>query len=646
MPDTTPRNAPPPNILMIVIDDLNNVVGCMNNPIRAHTPNIDRLAARGTLFRNAHCPAPICVPARTAVLSGIPPTESGCYVNTRVVSDNAGGAMRSPGLAATLPLSRHFGDAGYRTLHCGKTYHGGWHSDDQANRPLWSEANQEEWIQAVMRDNRADPPGVETVADADGNPSFSLRWAETGLPDPGVLGDEITTRWCIEKLGEPPSEKPFLLSAGFVRPHTPLFAPPEFFKLYDPNEIIPPKTDTEAFARLSNFARTIALSSGGYGIPGGIRYHLEREDQARAFVHAYLACTSYVDACIGRLLDALDASHHAENTVIALWADHGWSLGDHHHVQKWALWRSSTNVPLIVARPGGGRGVCDVPVSTLDLYPTLAGLCGLPARPEWKGHSLRPLMDDPATFWPHPAITTYGPGNHAVRTGEGTFIRYADGSEELYTPADRDETRDLGTDPAAAPLKRSLAAQLPTQEVMPLHWNGADPSERMKSMRDGDVVRVGSHLDGISNRALRIRARARIDGGETILLSLHGIYAGVALYVKDRRLCFALRDVLRPIRCDAFTPQRHILRSEALLSAEPADLEAELAADGTAILRVGRETVATATFPGPLSHPPLFMVTAGHWASFADDGAFMAPGDFALTDSFDGTLESVSVEFL
>ncbi len=629
-----------PNVLFIAIDDMNHWPRCMGKYPSARTPHIDRLAQRGTLFTNAFCPAPICVPGRTGVLSGLMPSRSGCYVNTSVAND-AKDTMHSQALEEALPLPVHFRRNGYHTMGSGKIFHGKWHSREQGEDPLWEESNPREWFEGIQRDFELSPSPRSSIEGLD-SPRSRLYWGPTD--DSKGLVDDVVTQWCSRKLQQS-YDTPFLLGAGFIRTHTPLIAPRRFFDLYDPERIEVPEVDEEAFAGLCDFAKTIALGSGGHETVGGNDHQLRTRRTLRGMVHAYLACISYVDHCIGRLIDTLDASPHADNTIVALWVDHGWNLGNRHHTQKWGLWATEANVPLIISRPAGRTGLCETPVSTLDLYPTLSELCRLPARSHWQGHSLKPLLEVPQGDWPHPAITTYGPGNHAVRTREGTYIRYADGQEELYDPeADPNESRNLAGDPGRQEIKQRLAGFLPEEEVMPLHWAGLDPREAVANMKDGDEVPLGCHLDGIAGRSIRICAKARIEGSEAVLVSLHGVSAGFALYVKQGQLCFAMRDVPRPIRWEAFSPETQVVRAQAPLHHGEHEIEATVSLDGTVTLTLDAEQVASGKVAGPLSHQPISLVTAGHFRTSLEQPE-IAPGDFAHLEHFPGWLQRVSIRF-
>jgi arylsulfatase A-like enzyme len=184
-------------------------------------------------------------------------------------------------------------------------------------------------------------------------------------------------------------------------------------------------------------------------------------------VQGYLASIAYTDNQIGRLLDALDNSPYAKNTIIVFWTDHGWHLGEKKHWRKFALWEEATRTPLIFVAPGVEPGTrCEQAVGLIDIYPTLIDLCGLPARETLEGVSLKPLLDDPETPWERPALTTHGRNNHALRTPQFRYIRYADGSEELYDhQADPMEWKNLAGDSRYDDVKQELAAWLPEKNV-------------------------------------------------------------------------------------------------------------------------------------------------------------------------------------
>lgn len=596
-----------PNILFIAVDDLNHWPRCMGKYPDAITPSIDRLAARGTLFTEAHTTAPVCLPARVAALSGLRPSTSGCYTLCPPISDD--GAWRSSDpLQRTVPLPLHFRRAGYRTCVSGKVFHGRAREEAEAaeasGEPLWDEHNHGA-ARGANQLNRTSSAfrAMEDAPEA----GRSLHWGPLDADQAGSLSDEATVQWATDRLSRE-MDRPFLLACGFFKPHVPLHAPEDCFDLYDRAEITVPEPDEDAFNALPEAAKAFALSAGNnFDHLGGSYYQFRRHGRLREFVHAYLASISYLDQCVGRVLDALDASPHADNTIVALWADHGWSLGDHFHVQKSALWSCVTNVPLIIAEPGRASAVCPTPVSTLDLYPTLADLCGLPPRSEWEGHSLRPLMDDPATDWPHAAVTHHGPDNCSVRTREGTLIRYFDGSEELYGPPDTDpaETRNLAGDPAHAVRARRLAAHIPEHPRPPLFRANDPHGGNTTDLRPGDSVPFGTVDGAIAGRPIRIRARVDASRSpDAIIVHLNGIHTGFALSLRDRFLQFTVRNVPAPLQWDRFTPVTESLRPDRPLPHKPVEIDVEMDDQGSVTFALDGGIIGHGRASGPLRVPP------------------------------------------
>lgn len=397
-----------PNVLFIAVDDLNDWVGCLRGHPQVKTPNIDRLAARGTLFRNAHCQAPLCNPSRSSILTGLRPSTTGIHGLAPGIR-----AVKETRDRVTLP--QHFAANGYSTYSCGKIFHDG-------------------SIAPAKRTNE-----FQAWGPAPGIPMPPKKFVQT--PDPiramdwGVFPerDEDQADWkiadaAIGQLRRMAGEKPFFLAVGFRLPHVPCFASQKWFDLYPEETLMLPavlKNDRSDVPEFSWFLH--------WKLPEPRLSWLEKAQQWRPLVRAYLASTSFMDSQVGRVLDALEASGHASNTVVVLWSDHGWHLGEKAITGKNTLWERSTRVPLIFAGPGVTKGaVCDRPAELLDLYPTLVELCGLPPRAGLEGHSLAPQLKDAAAPRPWPAITTHNQGNHSVRSEHWRYIRYADGSEELY----------------------------------------------------------------------------------------------------------------------------------------------------------------------------------------------------------------------
>lgn len=415
-----------PNILFIAIDDLNDWVGCLGGHPQVQTPNIDRLARQGTLFANAHAQSPLCNPSRTSVMTGLRPTTTGIYGlapwfrNVEAFKDRV-----------TLP--QHLAANGYRTLSAGKIYHGnyGRGADDREFGVLGPGSGI-----GVRPERKLIPP-------TPGGNHPLMDWGEFPHAD-ADKGDFKIATWAIEQLEARPAG-PFILSVGFFLPHVPCYATRKWFELYPEERLQLPlirRDDREDTPLFSWFLH--------WDLPEPRLSWCEENQQWRNLVRSYLACVSFVDSQVGRLLEAIQRNGLSENTVIVLWSDHGYHLGEKLITGKNTLWERSTRVPLIFAGPGVGRAaVCNQPVELLDVFPTLIELCELPSVNGLEGHSLVPQLKNSKARREWPAITTHNQGNHAVRTGRWRYIRYADGSEELYDLLeDPQEWRNLAGDPA------------------------------------------------------------------------------------------------------------------------------------------------------------------------------------------------------
>ncbi len=412
--------APAPNVLFIAIDDLNDWVGCLGGHPQAKTPNIDALAARGMSFTNAHCQAPICGPSRASLLSGRYPYSTGVYDQP----DKKNLPADTQRFRGHL-LPEYFAKHGYETLAVGKITHG--YPHDIAFQKYGGKFG-----------GSGPKPGGKTVR-FQYSPDLSLPFTGTqtdwaAFPDSDEkMPDHQAADWAIDQLGKQ-HDKPFFLAVGFVRPHVPFYVPQKWFDLFPLDEIQIPEIPQDDLDDVPEIARKL------HEMP---RYpqldwlRANDNDQLRRCVQAYLACTTFVDHQVGRVLKALASTAAADNTVIVLFSDHGYHLGEKHRVSKHGLWEEATRVPLIVCRPSDSRGdQCAKPVGLIDLYPTLLSLCGLPARDANEGHSLVPLLDDPDSDWRFATSTTYGRMNHALRSERYRFIRYEDGAEELYDHRD------------------------------------------------------------------------------------------------------------------------------------------------------------------------------------------------------------------
>ncbi len=393
-----------PNILMIAVDDLNDFVGAMGNP-DAITPNLDKLADRGVIFTNAHCQAPLCGPSRASILTGLRPSSTGIY---GMIADN-NIKKASPLNESTKNLPQYFKDAGYRILGVGKVFH------------------------EHFPDGLLDEDGG--ASDYGPKPPKKFKWdkkqtaTDWGVfpKSEGEMPDDHATEWTVNQLSKN-HDKPFFLNVGFIRPHVPWYVPQKWFDLYDPQKLhLPAYLPTD-----KDDLPAITKQIDDWTMMPTTEWAIQNKEW-RNILQAYLACVSYTDYNIGLVLDALEKSKYADNTIIVLWSDHGYRLGEKNTFAKVSLWDRATRAPLMFA----GLGVpsakkIDKPVELIDIYPTLIDLAGLKPYKANEGFSLYPLLKNQNAKWKHPAITTWGRNNHSVKTSDFRFIQYEDGSQELY----------------------------------------------------------------------------------------------------------------------------------------------------------------------------------------------------------------------
>ena len=444
--------AAPPNILFIAIDDLNDWTGFLDGHPQAQTPNMDRLASKGVNFRNAHTAAPGCSPSRNALLFGIQPFHSGLYPFYDTDKIDAHIVDRY----TTLP--QLFKQSGYDTYASGKIHHGtAWTYDKDGGRREWTEHNAER-IAGL-------PPLVyEPEAGYVQGSSRKMAFCPTTSPLEHHR-DYVTSEFGVDVLNRE-HQRPFFLAVGFYKPHLPFIAPMRFFELYqDGIEAPPVKTDDLADVPWPA-RRNVRLNDD-------IRY---RQNGTWEDVRwAYLASISWTDWNVGRVLDALENSPYSKNTIVVLWSDHGYHLGEKRSFRKFSLWEEATHVPFIIwdTREDAATGrSTDEAVSLIDIYPTLAEMAGLDAPSYVDGASLVPFLADATHQRAEPAITTWGRGNYSVRTRNWRYVRYFDGSEELYNHADDpQEWMNLAGKPGMAGQKKKLAAWLPEREA-PLVLSG------------------------------------------------------------------------------------------------------------------------------------------------------------------------------
>ncbi len=444
-----------PNVLFLAVDDMNDWIGSLGATPRAITPNLDKLAARGVNFSNAHTPGVYCAPARAAIFSGQYASTTGCYRSSDYFTDH-------PEIEG-LPLS--FSKAGYTTLGVGKLYH---HMPGSIDVRGWDEfylrkpsQRTEGWSLDNWTEEMPFPDPFPASVFNKGKEikgGLFLEWA--GLPNDKEeeMADTIRVNWAVDQLGKK-HDKPFFLACGIYAPHFPNYCPQKYFDLYDRDKIeLPPikVDDLEDLPERMKRAKTARSK---------IHKELEAKGAVKDAIHGYLSCMSYADAMMGRVLDALEKSPYADNTIVVLWSDHGYHHGEKYDWGKHTLWERTSNVPFIWAGPGVKKGaVTDVTASLIDMYPTFVEMCGLP-RPHQKleGTSLASTLEKPAVAKDRDVYLPYmAPGEYAIINKDWRYITYGDDGEELYDlKSDPNEWNNLAENPKYEDTKRLLRKSAP-----------------------------------------------------------------------------------------------------------------------------------------------------------------------------------------
>jgi arylsulfatase A-like enzyme len=407
------KNVPEkPNVLFIAIDDMNDWIGCLDGHPQTKTPNIDRLANQGILFTNAHCQAPICGPSRASIFTGLYPSTTGNYLQLK--DEDIKKANQAAKESILMP--DYFEGNGYKTMAVGKLYGGGDAAgsfDEYGGRFSWMGPKPKERI------------------------SFDPAWM--GVPNgtqtdwgvyPGIdslMTDYKSARWAVNKLGEE-HDSPFFLAVGFLSPHVPWYASQKWFDMFPTDSLEMPPYNPSDFDDIPEMGVAVAE------VPMmPTTEWLKERGQWKDVVQAYLACIAFMDHQVGEVLDALEKSPYADNTIVVLWSDHGYHIGEKNRFAKQALWQEDTRTPLIFRLPGSGKvDKCKAPVQLVDIYPTLVELCGLTNYEMADGNSLVPLLKEPNLDWEKPALSFYGEGNFAVTGEQYRLIQYEDGSQEFY----------------------------------------------------------------------------------------------------------------------------------------------------------------------------------------------------------------------
>ena len=429
-----------PDIVFIIVDDLNDWIGCLGGHPDAKSPNIDALAAGGMLFSQAYCNSPQCRPSRTSLNHGIYPFNTGTYFNAR---------FRQESKISTPTMQQFFMENGYRVVSGGKVFHGnpGKHGDELFQKP---------------RDPKPPKGKNDFNAMAAPNDGYALDVKDEEMSDYKVA------EWAKEQWNTV-TDKPLLMTVGFFRPHRPLHVPKPWFEKFPLASIRRPAEPdgVDDWDDMPEFAQRLARTHAHKSLHNGQSDHeyIVAKDQWDATIRAYHASVAFVDRQIGRFLKSLEQNPRGRETYVMLVSDHGWHLGEKKHWSKGAIWEQTTHIPFIVRGPGIKVGSkCTQPVSLIDVYPSLVDLASLDIPDGLDGASIKPQLANPST--PRgPAISSYGEGNTSIRTEHWRYIRYEDGSEELYDHRiDPNEWTNLANRPEHEATRRKLAEMIPKNQ--------------------------------------------------------------------------------------------------------------------------------------------------------------------------------------
>lgn len=450
-----------PNVLFVSLDDLNNWIEPLGGHPQAKTPNLNKFAELSVNFKKAYCPSPSCNPSRTAIMSGLNTYTSGVYSNYQdwreVLKDYKG-------------MGLYFRENGYYSAGAGKIYH--YHMIDSS---CWDEywPSQKQNMPAEYMPQRQ--AGFEEKYGRDPAVDFTVNmpyfhnmykmfdWAALDIND-SMMGDFKSVDWVSDKLNSD-HNKPFFLACGIYRPHVPWYVPKKYFDMFPLEDIQLPKTVEDDLGDVGDRVKEIANRGGDY------HKHVVEAGLWKEAVQAYLASIAFCDAMFGKLMNSLQQSKYANNTIVVVWSDHGWQLGEKKHWRKFALWENVVQTVLMIKAPAGTKGLpegsadgisCERVVSLMDMYPTLIELCGLPVKTNIDGRSIVPLLENPEMEWDYPAITTYNHSEYSIRNERWRYTIYLDGSQELYDHNnDPEEWYNLAHDQKYVDIIKELSTFIP-----------------------------------------------------------------------------------------------------------------------------------------------------------------------------------------
>ncbi len=437
-----------PNVLFIVVDDM-NTWSVLNNYPALQVPNIKKLVSQSYYFSNASCAAPVCIPSRASFFSGLYPHNTGVYTN----GDNVWGNSKK--LTEVEAMPELFKRNGYITWGGGKTFH----------VPLPGSREQD------MFDNKVYHGGFGPFASknkkGNGTNWYGIQpWEGPDTDFPDVKNADAAMEFIKQK-----HEKPFFMFYGMYRPHTPYTAPKRFTELYkDANIPLPPGFMANDLDDVPEMGKELVDGLKALQTQG-----LSREEALLKYLKAYCANYSFADWNLGRVLDQLAKSAYASNTIVIFTSDNGFHNGTKGHWTKSTLWEQADAVPFLIRLPNGKAYTCPQPITLVDIYPTLVEYCGLTApRQKLDGVSLVPILKNPKLKWDRPALTTFGEGYSSVRTEQYRYIKYPDGTEELYDHSkDPYEHTNLAGKPAMKSVIQKLAREVPPKFEKALSQRGA-----------------------------------------------------------------------------------------------------------------------------------------------------------------------------
>jgi arylsulfatase A-like enzyme len=520
-------NPPKPNILFIAIDDINPIIGAYGNPL-IQTPNMDRLAARGMLFENAHCQWAVCGPSRASLMTGLMPEQTGVMGFVKMRGMSADGLRdNARGVTNLVALPQHFRNNGYATAASGKENDarcvGSINPDGTINEDGGTVDDPPSWSLGFTK-----PYGVGSTKaySPDLGKTLVLAAESVDLPATDFSDGKIADEGLAFLRTLAAGSEPFFLGVGFKKPHLPFLAPKASWDLYQDSDFEPHPFQTEmlnvtpyTFNNIHELRGSYYLDLDGNGDALVLTNGILPDAQQRRLLHGYYACISHVDEQVGRLLDELDALGIASNTIVVLWGDHGFHLGDHNEWGKHTNLEQASHMPLIISAPGYPQGLkTQAPVGLIDLYPTLCELAALPQpvqppvaggsvdRP-LSGHSLVPILGNPAArvqtgIMNHYASGTYG---YAYRTERYRYTEWIDSSRVVQAQ----ELYDYQTDPmetvnlAVYPEYDALMYQFSRAAREPSECGGcnrlkstpamAEPANKILPALDGSVN--GANMD-------------------------------------------------------------------------------------------------------------------------------------------------------